>query len=185
LQLQGDNFGDRLDACADCPACRARVEFSLSCAALLAQTPNAAVPAKSIDLDDALFELRCADSADAAAMAAASDVESAVDVMLARCVRPVGAAHEITPVRRGALAAELAALDPAAEIMFDLSCAACGHEWQMVFDIGHFLWLQIRSRARRLLQEVDGLARAYHWNEAEILGMSEARRAWYLEMALS
>lgn len=185
LQLQGDNFGDRLEACADCPACRERLEFSLSCAALLAQTPNAAVPTKIIDLDDACFELRCADSADAAAMAAAGDVESAVDLMLARCVRPIGAAHEITLARRAVIAAELAALDPAAEIMLDLSCAACGHDWPVVFDIGHFLWLQIRARAHRLMQEVDILARSYHWSEAEILRLSETRRGWYLEMALS
>jgi hypothetical protein len=52
-------------------------------------------------------------------------------------------------------------------------------------EIGQFLWTEIRARARRLLQEIDALARVYHWPEADILGMSDARRASYLEMALS
>jgi hypothetical protein len=185
LQLHRDNFGDRLDAYADCPACRERLEFSLSCAALLAQAQSTAAAVKRVDVDGTHFELRCPDSADAAAMAAAADVEAGVDIMLARCVRSAGGADVLTPARRAVIAAELAALDPAAEILLGLFCAACRHTWQTVFDINHFLWGEIRVRARRLLQEVDALARAYHWNEAEILGMSEARRGLYLEMALS
>ena len=185
LQLHRDNFGDRLDAYADCPACRERLEFSLSCAVLLAQEQSVTAAVKSVEVDGAHFELRCPDSADAAAMAAAASVEAGVDVMLTRCVRSAGGFNDLTPARRAAVVAELAALDPVAEILLDLSCVACGHDWTMVFDIGHFLWLEIRARARRLLQEVDALARSYRWSEAEILGLSDARRALYLEMALS
>jgi hypothetical protein len=105
---------------------------------------------KRLDVDGTPFELRCPDSADAAAMAAAADVEAGVDIMLARCVCSAGGADELTPARRAVIAKELAALDPAAEILLDLA-----------------------------------LARSYHWSEAEILGLSEARRALYLEMALS
>jgi hypothetical protein len=36
-----------------------------------------------------------------------------------------------------------------------------------------------------LLDEVHVLARAYGWNEREILGLSAARRAAYLERALA
>jgi hypothetical protein len=185
LQLHRDNFGDRLDAYADCPVCRERLEFSLSCAVLLAQEQSVTAAVKSVEVDGAHFELRCPDSADAAAIAAAVSVQAGVDVMLTRCVRSAGGFNELTPARRAVVAAELAALDPLAEILLDLSCVACGHDWTMVFDIGHFLWLEIRSRARRLLQEVDALARSYRWSEAEILGLSDARRALYLEMALS
>jgi hypothetical protein len=91
----------------------------------------------------------------------------------------------ISGSQRAVIAAALAALDPAAEILLDLSCPVCSHCWQALFDINQVLWTEIRARARRLLQEVDGLARVYHWHETEILGMSEARRGWYLEMALS
>jgi hypothetical protein len=184
LQVRRDSFGDRLDSYADCPACRERLEFFLSCAWLLAETLETVSRVKAVDIDGAYFELRCPDSADAAAVAAGSSVEAGVETLLARCVR-VTEDSGLTPARRAAIAAELAALDPAAEILLDLSCAACGHAWQTVFDIGYFLWGEIRARARRLLQEVDALARSYNWSETEILSLSEGRRAWYLEMALS
>jgi hypothetical protein len=185
LEVRRDNFGDRLDAYAGCPACRERLEFSLSCAALLEQTKGKATGDKRVAIEGVEFDLRCPDSADAAAMAAAADVEAGVDIMLARCVRSAGGADELTPARRAVIATELAALDPAAEILLDLFCAACGHTWRTVFDINHFLWTEIRARGRRLLQEVDALARSYHWSETEILSLSQARRALYLEMALS
>ena len=37
------------------------------------------------------------------------------------------------------------------------------------------------ARAQRLLMEVHLLARAYGWREADILGMSPARRNAYLQ----
>jgi hypothetical protein len=76
-------------------------------------------------------------------------------------------------------------MDPQAEMLLDLSCPTCGHAWQAVFEIVTFLWTEIRVRARRLLREVDALARAYGWAEGDILAMSEARRGLYLQMALS
>jgi hypothetical protein len=186
LKVRQDNFGDGLDAYAYCPRCRELLEFSLSCAALLAETQESESRAKkAVDIDGVYFELRSPDSVDAAAVAAGSSVEAGVDILLARCVHSDTADNAVTSMQRAAIAAELAALDPAAEILLDLSCVSCGHTWQMVFDIGHFLWSEVRARARRLLQEVDVLARSYHWSETEILSLSEGRRALYLEMAQS
>ena len=135
------------------------------------------------------FHLRCPNSRDAAAAAACTDVVTATGCLFERCVKPNGETDflgdGISGSQRAVIAAALAALDPAAEILLDLSCPVCSHCWQALFDINQVLWTEIRARARRLLQEVDGLARVYHWHETEILGMSEARRGWYLEMALS
>ena len=64
-------------------------------------------------------------------------------------------------------------------------CAACGHAWQSVFDIAGFFWNEIHVRGRRLLQEIDLLARTYGWTEGEILGMTDQRRSLYVGMALS
>ena len=86
---------------------------------------------------------------------------------------------------QAALAARLSELDPLAEILIDLRCAACGHAWQTVFDIANFFWNEIHLRSRRLLQEVDLLARIYGWTESEILGMTDQRRDLYVGMALS
>ena len=62
---------------------------------------------------------------------------------------------------------------------------ACGGAWQGVLEVIDFLWAEIRTRARRLLQEIDALARAYGWREAEILALSDARRGLYVQMAMA
>ena len=49
-------------------------------------------------------------------------------------------------------------------------------------DVVGFFWREIQSAARRVVLEVDALARAYGWSEAAILGMSSARRNLYLEL---
>jgi hypothetical protein len=48
-----------------------------------------------------------------------------------------------------------------------------------------FFWNEIHVRGRRLLQEIDLLARTYGWTEGEILGMTDHRRRLYVGMALS
>ena len=189
LEVRQRTFGDVLEAHTECPACKERLEFSLSCAEMLANTPIEAVKAQPVTIEGTQFELRCPDSRDAAEAAACVDVETASARLLERCVKPNGETvflgDKISGSQRAVIAAALAALDPAAEILLDLSCPVCSYGCQPLFDINQVLWTEIRGRARRLLQEVDALARVYHWRETEILGMSEARRAWYLEMALS
>ena len=189
IEVRQRNFGDRMDAFTECPACRERLEFSLLCAALLKNTQCEANGANAIAFEGIRFELRCPDSADAAIASARDSAEMAVDDFLARCIRRADDGEftvgELTVAQRMVIGAELAARDPAVEILLDLVCSVCGYGWEALFEINHVLWSEIRARARRLLQEVDALARVYHWHEAEILGMSEARRSLYLEMALS
>lgn len=184
LAVRQHNFGDCIDAHTSCAACSEQVEFSVSCSALLTDTVAAEAPARKLTLGGAAFELRCPNSVDLAEAARGTSLEAVEEVLLTRCVTH-NDATEITPARRAALAAALSALDPAAEIMLDLACPACGRDWQALLDIGCILWLEIAARARRLLQEVDVLARVYHWHEAEIFALSENRRALYLEMARS
>jgi hypothetical protein len=76
----------------------------------------------------------------------------------------------------------MATADPAAEVLLNLQCPLCTHSWQAFFDIAAFFWTEISAHARRLLHEVDALARIYGWDEAEILGLSPTRRQAYLEL---
>jgi hypothetical protein len=66
--------------------------------------------------------------------------------------------------------------------LIDLSCPACGHGWQVIFDIESFLWAKVSALAKRLLHEVHGLASAYGWTERDILALPAVRRQFYLEM---
>ena len=39
---------------------------------------------------------------------------------------------------------------------------------------------ELRVAARRILREVDSIARVYHWSEGEILALPRERRQYYL-----
>ena len=72
--------------------------------------------------------------------------------------------------------------DPRAEIILRFTCPACGHRWELLFDIAEFFWTEIAAQAQRLLREIDALARAYGWTEREIFSLPAQRRQTYLEM---
>jgi hypothetical protein len=189
FQVHRLTFGDRLDAYTECPVCQEPLEFPLSCELLCGDSMPHDTLIKTVTIQGRDFNLRCPNSRDAAAAAASENVETAKRTLLSLCaLRASGSMQDIDSVpeaTESAIAAELATMDPHAETLLDLFCPACGHAWQAIFEITTFLWTQIRVQARRLLQEVNALARAYGWNEAEILGMSDMRRKLYVQMAIA
>ena len=160
--------GEALDATAACPACGEQAEFSVERDALLARARDAK-PA----------DWRPPDSTDVSAAAATGDAEAADRVLLERCA---GSA-ELSAGQRAAFVAAVAEADPLAEVLVDVSCPACGEAFVADLDVGAFVWADVRVAARRLLLEVDALARAYGWTEAEVLALGDRRRAAYLELA--
>jgi hypothetical protein len=83
------------------------------------------------------------------------------------------------------MARVLDAADPCMDFGIDLICPACTHAWAASFDVPRFLWEEIETRARRLLDEVHALARSYGWSERQILDLSDVRRGAYLERVLA
>jgi hypothetical protein len=76
----------------------------------------------------------------------------------------------------------MARQDPAADIRIRLECPQCSRVLSVVFDIVAVLWTELGVYAKRLLRQVDVLARRYGWTESEILSLSPARRAFYLAL---
>jgi len=189
LEAHRHCFGDALDAFARCPNCQEGVELAFSCSRLLNAAVDCAHATSTLLIQGHALDLRCPNSADLAAAASCVDVAAARKLLLARCAARatgVGPPIELLPEPiQSEIAAALANLDPHAETWLALSCPACGHAWRIVFEIATFVWTQVRTRARRLLQDVDVLARTYGWREADVLGLSEVRRAQYVEMAVS
>jgi len=189
LRLRQATFGEALQGSAECPDCSARVEFELRCGDLIAGAGAAGgAGLAEVGVDGYSVRARPACSLDVAAIASDPHVETARQALLARCT--VQATREGQPVAvsdlpdrvREAVAAAMLDADPYAEILLDLRCPACHRRWQGLLDIGCLFWAEVASRAQRLLFEVHLLARAYGWREADILGMSAARRAAYLQM---
>ena len=188
LELRRSTIGDRLEAYAECPACRNGLEFELSCNALLASAVNSDAVWTTVELKGRTVELRRPNSRDLALVTTASDPEQARQIMWSRCIRgETGVAESVRwdDTDGAALAGRLGELDPLAEVLVDLRCELCGEQWQALFDIVTFFWNELHARSRRLLQEVDLLARTYGWTEGEVLRMSDQRRGLYVDMALS
>jgi hypothetical protein len=183
-------FGARLDAYAECPRCAERLEYAVAGDQLFGWTdPATQAAALALSSGDVSLRLRLPDSADLAAVGAYDDPAQARRLLAHRCVAE--ASRGAMPIPLVALSdalideisGRLAATDPRADLLIDLSCPGCAHTWQVALDIERFLWAKINALAKRLLREVHVLARAYGWSEHDILALSATRRAIYLEMA--
>ena len=195
LQLYARLFGRQLDGVTQCPACHARVEIDFDADALqVAQTSDVGTP-RTLELlipDESLqIRFRAIDSSDLIALQSCTDAADARRVLLQRCVIELTKDSVIAPVdtlsssAQAALAKAMADADPQADLQLVLTCPDCAHSWSPLFDIARFLWQQLHAWALRLLRDVDTMARAYHWSEAEILAMTPRRRQAYLEQCIS
>lgn len=183
LQLRQATFGSRLRAFLDCPTCGERQEIELDASELLAMSASCVDGNDHITVDGRSFRLPT--SRDLALIAAEADVDQAAWMLLQVCALDETSMQQDSDVPPkpfiDLVAAALEQADPLAELTLDFVCDSCGHDGTVSFDIATFLWEEIESRARRLFDEVHLLARAYGWDEAEILALSEARRSAYLE----
>jgi hypothetical protein len=185
-------FGPSIDAFAECPACAERLEYSLSAPDLLVQsTTQPDETALTLQSGELTLRLRLLNSLDLTAASRCADASTARSALMKQCVVEASQGGRAVPVPTlpdsavEAVAARLADLDPQAEMLIDLTCAACRHRWQVLLDIEHFLWVKIAALAKRLLREVHILARAYGWSEPEILGLSALRRQCYIDLVSS
>ena len=193
LALRNATFGSMLDGYAPCPCCGSLMEFSLDGAALLSELPAPPNEAR-IEFDGRQWRLPS--SRDQAMIVGASDAETAVGRLLECCQIDETAALDgnaavdtkndpkimTSPTLIGELESRMEALDPAANIRLGMQCRDCGHLWEAVLDVGTCFWDELGTRARQLLESVHRLASAYGWREADILALSPARRAAYLNM---
>jgi hypothetical protein len=184
------NFGPTVSGVAECPGCGELLEWTLDLGSVRSPRDDAGETGPirlAFEGYDLLYRLP--NSTDLAAIALGGDVVGGRAALLRRCVleaRRDGAPIDPTSLPEtvaAGLAEEMEARDPQAETLLGFECPACGVSWQAHFDALLFLWAEIQSRARRLLGEVHGLARAYGWSESAILEMSPVRRRFYLEAA--
>ncbi len=188
IALRQNLFGDHLPGRAQCPQCHEAVEFELSCRALRDSRPATATTERILEIDGYTLQLWPLDSHGLAAAARTSDIDIARHTLLARCVRSARCGEQHLNVNDlpeqviQAVAQNLMDHDPQAELLIDLACPTCHHQWQSVLDMAQLLWTELAARAQRLLFEIHTLARAYGWREDDILALSEARRATYLDM---
>lgn len=191
LRLRAALAGPALEATAPCPGCGEQVELVVDAAALLAVAGDRATPSTGeLEVDGYTVRWRAPDSRAMAAAAEAGDPRAAEAVLLASWVTEArGPAGEVAAVAlpdsvRSRVADAVAHADPLVEVLVDTACPSCAHAFVVEVDVAAFVWAELDARARRLLAEVDLLARAYGWSEAEVLALGEMRRAAYVRLAL-
>jgi len=188
LELRRRVFGDSLEASTECLECSQQVEIATEVSRFTVAAPTSTERGTTtFEIGNLDVEVRPADSRDLAEVASCSSVDEARRILLDRCV--VGIADRTTATSLDQLPADaegeitrvLAELDPGANIELGLECPHCGGSWRQAFDIVDFLWGEVAWAAQRLLREVHVLAWAYGWSEEQILGLSDARREFYLD----
>lgn len=179
LELRTATFGDAMRGYAECPSCGERLEIELDARELAAMPSGDGTSETSVDGHS--VRVRAVTTADLVAVTAMPR-ERAHDELLRRCASLDGIPVRIDDATRARLVETIAGCDPLAEILVAMACPACDGESQIALDVGAFFWIEIAAAARRLLHDVDALARAYGWSESEILALAPARRERYLEM---
>ena len=187
LKLRELTFGSTLNCFAECPGVRS-VWNSSFVHQIFDLLPASFEKNHELEIGEALVQYRMPNSLDLAAVAECKDVETACDLLMRRCILQViheGAAvdwSELPALAKEKLAAHMAEQEPQADVVLNLHCPACDHQWQTVLDILSYFWAELNAEARRLLYDVHTLALVYGWNESDILSMSDTRRQYYLEM---
>ena len=190
LDIYERTFGSQLAGYANCQQCQAQLEYAFDTATIRVGTASidAAGQALHTLIDDYELSTRLPDSSDLLAIKQCRSVAQARELLIERCI--LSAFRNGDTIIRGALpetvittlAEQMVERDPQAEVLVALSCPACAHDWEAVFDIVTFLWSEILTHAKRLLRQVHTLAAAYGWRESDILAMSSVRRQFYLEI---
>lgn len=185
IQIREQVFGLRLINNAVCPNCSETVEWEMKTRDLLLQSPQEWVemPIFSLEISPLLIRYRLPNSVDFMSGVDRQSFQLVRDciVSVEKKGKPI-AVESLSEELLQKLEAQMEKDDPNANLVFNLSCLSCQHQWKAVFDIISYLWKELGEWARQILQEVFILARAMGWSEAEILDMSTKRRQFYLEM---
>lgn len=187
LEIRRATFGDVLGARTLCPACGAALAVDVPASWLLRDGGQGGKALIELAAGQFSLTIRQPDGEVLARAAAEPDVDSCRRALVAGCiVGATGPAGPLDPreLPPGVIAAAGEAIvehDPRSEVTVALACVRCGHEWEAGFDAGLFLWEELVAMSIRLVDDVDVLARAYHWSEAEILAMSASRRRRYID----
>ena len=193
LDLYSQWFGPRLACTCHCPACGDAVEADCDATALGMGAMPLPQPPMRLSLEEQGFRIRfrLPSALDLIAASRAVDAAGAQRVLLGSCVLEAwrdGQSCPGTDLPEGvirALAAAMEAADPLADIQLALRCPTCGADWTAALEPEQFLMAAVENAARAVMRDVDILARAYGWTEAETLALGRFRRRAYIELAES
>jgi hypothetical protein len=202
LELREALFGGRMNCTTQCPACGDPCEWSCTVTSLCEQSLEASAAGARETAGDVagVYEwsngtwrvrFRAVSAADLVSLSDCADESTATGRLLARCVveafcdEQSVTTDQLPAVVVDELSAAMEQADGQASLDLALTCPTCAHSWQVDFDVGEFLWMELDGWARRMIAEVHQLAQRYGWSERDILSMTPTRRARYLAMGVA
>jgi len=183
LALRKMTLGDRFQGVLPCPACTALMDIGFAADDVPVESRPQTAAWYALELGTAgapprTVRFRLPTGADQEAVLDL-DAGAAADALLERCLAN-DAGAPLTSAQREAVIAEMDRLAPQLNIELDLTCPECGHAFVAPFDLAAFFFHEMGLNGQQLLRETHALALAYHWSEAEILGLGRDRRRAYL-----
>lgn len=180
LNLRASRFGPHLALGFACPECNARIEVGFRVLDYLGGVRPRAAPGVQPDaerrgwfrLDGGAFRLpTCGDQAAVALLAnPAKHLED-------RCLD----AAARRPPLRGRVLRAMAAMAPEVSRPVAGICPDCATSVAAPLHVARVVVGELRRAAGAVHDDVDLIARAYHWPEAEILALPQERRRAYAE----
>lgn len=180
LALHRDLVGRTMEAQARCPKCATLCEFPLPREEMLAS--DGAEAAREIELTHAgeTYRFRLPRMTDIEALA--PDIGSdEIGCVVAQACR-IGEGDVLPKSVVSRLNDALDEADPLASPTFEVKCEECSQAFSASVDLAGFVAREFDLLLDRVLRDVDRLARAYGWSEAEVLAIPPSRRTRYLAM---
>jgi uncharacterized protein (UPF0212 family) len=181
LNIRRLTFGEVLEGRLTCPACAQELNLNLRAADLLVKPYETTSEWHEAHEDSVVIRFRLPNGGDQEDVAPLATLKAgpAVQFLLDRCTE--GRLEELSPELADRLSAQIAGLDPQAELTLHPVCPECGAQLSALLDVTAFLFAELDRHARTLLQQVHRLAFHYHWSEADLLALPLCRRKTYLE----
>ena len=190
MALHRELRGRSVEGVAECPSCREKVETAFDLDALLAELRRDDAPELTCSAGRDRATLRLPTTEDLIAVESLPSRDEMRDALLRRCIVAAWRGKrtldpkDASPALLDAAEAAMERADPAADVRLALTCPACGQQWTVALDIVSFLWSEITALTQRLVQDIDVIARAYGWSEADILALTPARRELYVRQVV-
>jgi hypothetical protein len=172
--LHAQCFGDAIESVVACTACTKRFEINFSLAALLESIePPPSSPRARLAGEDGTYGLpdgrrfRLPTTGDERAVTG-WPVQEAAGELARRCL--------VDGIADSALEEAMAAVSPVIDLDVPATCANCGHEQNVHFDMVSFFVATLARERPILLGEVHRLATTYHWSREEIMGLPRSLR---------
>ncbi len=196
LHLRRLTLDDRLQCVLNCPnsVCGEKMDLDLRVGDLLLLPYPHSQEWHEITLNEGstsyqvCFRLPTGADQEASANLAQTDLQTATNLLLRRCVKWVTQGEQPEPLDELPAAVEqqlpalMAELDPQAELMLNLNCPVCQHRFSALLDTATYFFQELSRQVRNFYWDVHLLAFHYHWSEAEIMAMPPRRRHLYLDL---